>query len=302
MLKPYGKGSRVRHQTAAILKSRASCDKKQPLFWRSGLLRLSSGTQMPSPAKSMNWEVNFHGRHKNTVNRKFKSIPAHNPAGQGVQAQFSYSKLKTSILQPKAKCETVLPHTNQCLAILLFYINKSYHYNVVNLQLLRPGPSDVFYCTLCLIQPQFVLQVSQKSLGQSESKLIKTIIPCAQLLWRERESCCESVLRLVQHLSHAQSTVRSRRWEGGTDNPGGGLAPCPPPLPHWPQQGRAHTGGPAQPSGRSKSQAQAQSGKTWPISQKSLFSPFPHCHPSGSIYLRLTFVHSRKSIQKLLWF
>lgn len=60
------------------------------------------------------------------------------------------------------------PKINQCLSILLFYIDKSYDYNVMNLQILCPGPLAGLYCTLCLVP-----QVSLKSLRQSESKLIK---------------------------------------------------------------------------------------------------------------------------------
>lgn len=89
-------------------------------------------------------------------------------------------------------------------------------------------------CTLCLIQPQLVLQVSYMSLWQSKSKLIKTIIPCAQLLWRKKESCCELVERLVQDLLHTQSTIRSRRWERGSYNPDRDLAACLLPTPSGP--------------------------------------------------------------------
>ena len=61
--------------------------------------------------------------------------------GKGSRCKSSYSQFKTSILQQKSKCETVLPNINQCLSTFLFYSDKSYYYNVMSLQFLCPGLS-----------------------------------------------------------------------------------------------------------------------------------------------------------------
>ena len=79
--KTGGKASRARHWTGATLKSRPSSVRQQPLLWHLALPRLFSSIQMPSQAKSVNWELNFDGRHKNTANGKFKSTPVYNLAG-----------------------------------------------------------------------------------------------------------------------------------------------------------------------------------------------------------------------------
>lgn len=138
-----------------------------------------------------------------------------------------------------------------------------------------------FNCTHCLIQPQLVLQVSQKSLGQSKSKLIKTSMPCAQLFWRKKESCCDLELRLVWHLLHARAQGGGRGNRQYRQRSGS----LPPSAPSGPGREEFLTVDQLSHQARARVRPMLlQAGLTH--QSKSLFPCFPTCHPSKSIYSR----------------
>lgn len=88
---------------------------------------------------------------------------------------------------------------------------------------------------------------------------------------------------------------------GGTDNTCRGLAPCPPPPPSGPGREELLSVGQLSHQARARVRPMLlQAGLTH--QSKSLLLCFPTCHPSESIYSRLTLVHSRKSVRKLFWF
>ena len=125
-------------------------------------------------------------------------------------------------------------------------------------------------------------------------------MPCAQLFWRKKESCCDLELRLVWHLLHAWSMWAQRGGRGNRQYPqrSGSLPPSPPSGP-----GREEFLSVDQLGHQARVRVRPmllQAGLTH--QSKSLFPCFPNCHPSESIYSRWTLMHSKKSIQKLLWF
>lgn len=175
-----------------------------------------------------------------------------------------------------------ITHTNQCLAIFLFY--KSYYDNVVNLQLLCLGFADVLFFYLYSLLNTYTIspagqlevpwtikeQVNKDQYAMRSALLEKERI----MLWLG----IKASVALITCMEH----VRSRRWEGEQTTPAEiWLLALLPTL--GPRQRRVLICGPAQSSGQSTSQAHASPGRT-DSSVKISLPLFPHL-PSKWIYL-----------------